>query len=117
MRAELRSLGSLYVEDLSSWIPDADEWAVGIQIVAGPVDGPGEETFNLTVCSVAWVALRVAQDGIFDGRHHLVLAGFRWDLVRSYIERRVKLCEGHSWKEVANCLGRLGYWEFEDYSG
>jgi len=24
-------------------------------------------------------------------------------------------CEGSTWTEVAEKLGRLGYWEFEDY--
>lgn len=107
---------SFDVDDLPSFRPEADEWAIGIRILAGPGDGPGEESFDLTVCSVDWVAAQVRRDGVFDGRHYLVAGGFNWPVLSSYIERRVTSCEGSSWSEVAERLSRLGYWEFEDYS-
>ena len=115
MRAALRSLASYDVEDLSSWVPDSAEWAVGIRILAGPDDGPGEESFDVTVGSLAWLASRVRRDGVVDGRHHLFMESFDWPRLNSYIERRVQGCEGATWPEVAEKLARLGYWEFEDY--
>lgn len=115
MRAVLRALMSLEVHDLSSWAPESDEWAIGIRILAGPDDGPGEESFDFTMCSVEWLATKVRRDGLVDGRHLLVADGFNWEALKSYVERRVRQSEGDSWGEVAERLGRLGHWEFEDY--
>ena len=50
-----------------------------------------------------------------DVRHHLLMESFDWPTLSSYIKRRVHECEGATWREVAEKLARLGYWEFEDY--
>ena len=106
---------SFDVQDLASWQPASDEWSIGLRILAGPADGPGEESFDLTVCSVDWLAAQVRREGVVDGRHYLVADGFNWSVLNSYIENRVRQCEGATWREVAERLGRFGYWEFEDY--
>lgn len=111
----MRSIMSLDVEDLASWVPGSEEWSVGVRIMAGPADGPGEESFDLTICSVDWIAAQVGRDGVFDGRHCLVASGFTWHVLSSYIERRVRQCEGMAWPDVAERLSRFAYWEFEDY--
>ena len=111
----MRSLSSFDSDDLAAWVPASDEWSIGIRILAGPADGPGEDSFDLTVCSVDWLAALVRRDGVVDGRHFLVVDGFDWSALRAYIERRVRQCEGDTWHEVAERLARLGYWEFEDY--
>lgn len=115
MRAAIRWLGSLDVDDLSAWSPDRESWELGLRILAGPEGGAGEESFDVTVCNLGWLAERVHCDGVVDGRHRLFVERFDWPLLRSYIERRVQQCEGSTWGEVAEKLARLGYWEFEDY--
>jgi len=77
----------------------------------------GEESFDLTVCDPAWLSGRADADGVVDGRHLLVMNGFDWDVLLGYLSRRVEACKGSSWEEVGAQLARLGYWEFEDYSG
>lgn len=116
MRAAIRSLTSHEVDDLERWAPASEEWALGLQIVAGPAEGPGEESFYLTVCSLGWLSERVRAERVFDGRHHLIVEWYDWRAVRAYIERRVMQCEGATWGDVAEKIGRLGYWEFEDYT-
>lgn len=115
MRAAIRSLMSPDVEDLGGWAPESDSWALGLRILAGPDDGLGEESFDLTVCSVVWLTERVRRDGVYDGRHHLVVEGYDWPKIRAYVERRVERCDGVTWRDVAGKLARLGFWEFEDY--
>ncbi len=115
MRAAIRSLMSLDVDDLDGWAPQSDAWALGLRVIAGPDDGPGEESFDLTVCNVAWLAERVRRDGVYDGRHHLVVEEYDWPTIRAFLERRVQDCQGATWRDVAGQLARLGYWEFEDY--
>lgn len=116
MRAELRALVSLEVDDLASWRPDGEEWAVSLRILAGPAGEPGEESFDLVVCSAAWLGAQALEQGLVDARHHLVADAFHWTRICSYIEKRVAGCEGSLWPEVAEKVSRLGYWEIEDYT-
>jgi len=57
------------VDDLSSYRPNEEVWAIGSRIIARPADRPGEESFDLTVCSVARIAARIRENDIFDPRH------------------------------------------------
>lgn len=115
MRAAVRHIGGDDFRDLSSWQPESAEWSLLVRILAGPADGPGEESFDITVCSVEWLASLVRRHGLVDGRHHLILDRFDWPTLKSYIERRVHQCTGDDWDEVSAKLARLGLWEFEDY--
>ncbi|WP_104092563.1 immunity 8 family protein [Arthrobacter sp. GMC3] len=115
MKATIRSLASLWIDDLDSWRPLEESWSVGIRLLAGPDGEPGEESFDITVCSPAWIAEQVDRDGIWDGRHHLIVSEFNWPRIRSFITGRVEAGQGQTWIEVAEKLGRLGAWEFEDY--
>lgn len=115
MRAAIRWLGNLDIDDLETWYPEGESWVLGLRILAGPDDGPGEESFDVTICSPAWLSQRVRREGVVDGRHHLVVERFDWPSLRSYIERYVAQCEAGTWREIAGKLARLGHWEFEDY--
>jgi hypothetical protein len=35
------------------------------RLVVGPADGPGEESFDLTVCSPEWLSARSKETGIY----------------------------------------------------
>ncbi|WP_040598631.1 immunity 8 family protein [Patulibacter medicamentivorans] len=115
MKAVIRSLMSVDVDDLPSWAPEDDRWSLGLRILAGPDDGPGEESFDLTVCSLSWMTDQVRKDGVFAGRHHLIVEWYDWPLIEAHVRRRVATCEGADWAEVAAKIGRFAYWEFEDY--
>lgn len=115
MKAAIRTLMSLDVDDLDGWSPERDDWALGVRILAGPDDGPGEESFDLTVCSVSWLAERVRRDRFVDGRHYLIVERYNWPRIATYLRRRVSECDGRDWSEVAAQMGRFAYWEFEDY--
>jgi len=115
MLAELKRLHSPDVLDLRSWLPASDEFAILVQILAAPQGSPGEESFDVTVCSTAWIAQRAREERIIDGRHHLVVDHFDYDRLYQYISGYVSSCEGPTWQDVALRLGRLGRWEFEDY--
>ncbi|MBW3086325.1 hypothetical protein KEM60_02538 [Austwickia sp. TVS 96-490-7B] len=86
-----------------------------MRILAGPEGGLGEESFDVIVCNLGWLAEKVSRDTVVDGRHRLVVERFDWPVLRSYIERHVRQCEGATWVEVAEKLARFGHWEFEDY--
>jgi hypothetical protein len=76
MIAELKSLHSPDVEDLHDWVPGSTEFAILLQIMAGPEGTPGEESFDVTLCSPAWVAARVAEAKLLEGCHLLIVSEF-----------------------------------------
>jgi Immunity protein 8 len=114
MRATLLRLHSPDVHDLSSWSPDGD-FGILVQLLVGPVGGPGEESFDITLCTAGWLAARARKERIVDARHHVIVHAYDYDLVEQYLRARVAALEGSTWDEVAERLGRLGHWEFEDY--
>ncbi len=59
MRAEIRSISSSDVEDLDNFRPSDDVFSVPIRLQIGPAGAPGEESFDLTVCSVLWLDQQV----------------------------------------------------------
>jgi hypothetical protein len=115
MRAELRSLSSPDVESLETWRPVDADFSVPLRLIVGRRGGDGEESFDLTVCTGGWLANVARETGIVDARHHVVVDGFNWSAIRSYLERRVADCAGETWDDIAERLSRFAYWEFEDY--
>jgi hypothetical protein len=118
MRAELRSLHSADSKDgsLASFHPDdAGHFVLRVTALVGPAGQEGEEGFDFTVCSPAWLAQDELPKGFAFQRHTLLVA--RWDA--GLVERAISdLClrtEGEDWTEVAQKLSRFGRWEFEDY--
>jgi hypothetical protein len=117
MRAELRRMHSPDVPDIRAWSPDQGEPAILVQLMVGPEGQPGEESFEVTLCTAEWLAQRARSEQIVDCRHHVVVGEYGFDDVERYFQRRVAACEGPTWQDVAAKVGRLGRWEFEDYSG
>jgi hypothetical protein len=115
MRAELKALD---LEPDPSTLPeDPAEFALLARVYAGPADGPGEESFDITVCSPEWLAAACRQVGFYDARHHLVINVDQFDQreLRSWLTKRVGNVAGETWHEIGTKLARLGAWEFEDY--
>ncbi|HEV2885883.1 MAG TPA: immunity 8 family protein [Jatrophihabitans sp.] len=115
MRAVIRRLHSPDA-DLDTYLPiDPTDVGVLVQIMAGPEGKPGEESFDVVVCTARWLDRWVAEHGPLVGRHHLIIE--RWDLarIRRYLTQAVESEEAATWGELAVRIGRIGKWEFEDY--
>jgi len=115
MRATLRSLS--FDPEPSTLPADEAAFVFNARLIVGPADGPGEESFDVTVCSPSWLAQRGRTEGIIDGLHHVVVAVASFDqrVLHTWFEARVNAVEGGDWATVAGQLGRLGSWEFEGY--
>lgn len=116
MKAELKRLHSPDANDLSKFAPsDPRHFGLFVQVMAGPAGQTGEESFDLIVCTPAWLCEKLESSGPIIGLHHVIVAEFHYRelelFIRSYCER----CVGLTWQEVALQVGRLGRWEFEDY--
>jgi hypothetical protein len=117
MQASLKHL--LFDPEPRTLAADPAAFSSSARLLVGPADGPGEESFNLTICSPEWLAVRCREQGIVDARHHLVVNADEFDQPRlqSWLESRVREAHGGSWSEIGESWGRLGHWEFEDYRG
>lgn len=116
MRAALRSFE--FQPEPSTLSADPAEFSFLARLIIGPADAPGEESFDVTVCTperLATASRRIG--GIYDARHHVVvnLDEFNQRALRAWLASRVHDAEADSWPELGQRLGRLGQWEFEDY--
>jgi len=114
--ARLLRLHSPDVRDLGSYVPeDRRRFGFLVQLMAGPSDSEGEESFDFILCSPEWLAQELRPNDVLIGRHHLIVREYNYGAVLRFLEDYCKQCVGNTWEEVALQLGRLGKWEFEDY--
>jgi hypothetical protein len=115
MRGAIRRFHSPDV-DLETFRPTrADDCGILVQVLVGPADGPGEESFDVVVCTPRWLERQVREDGPLLGRHHLVMDKYDVARMRSFLTEEIESLEASTWSELASKIGRIGKWEFEDY--
>jgi hypothetical protein len=117
MRAELKALHSPDVQDLENWQPtDPERFGFLLQAMIGPFCGQGMESFDIQVCTPAWFGQNMLSDvDLRTGEHIIFMSRYDYRALVGFIERYCHRCEGETWRDVAQRLGRLGRWEFEDY--
>lgn len=116
MRPEIRRLHTPDAASFDSFAPqDPQDFSMLVQVLVGPAEGEGEESFDIEVITPKHLAARVERAGPISGRHLLVVARFDAATIQSWIENAVAECSGADWKDIAAKLSRLGRWEFEDY--
>jgi hypothetical protein len=70
MRAELKRV---WLEpDPATLSGDPAAFALNARLMIGPADGPGEESFDVTICTPEWLSV-AARGGFYDARHHVVV--------------------------------------------
>ena len=112
----VRRLHSPDVDDLPSHCPEiSDKFSLLLQIMVGPSDSEGEESFDVTVCTPRWISDELLNQGVLIGRHYLIVREYDYQSLERFIERYGAKCSADTWDGVAERLGRLGLWEFEDY--
>lgn len=111
MRAQIRSFDW---DDLGRDHP-VDQ-TVNLVMHIGPLNSPGDETFQVTICTPQALDALLASDGIFIGRHHLIVNDLNTAKIEAFLQDRLRRLDGDTWQQLAEKIGRIGYWEFEDYS-
>jgi hypothetical protein len=115
VRAELKHLR--FDPDPATLPAEPKSFSFVARLLAGPADSAGEESFDVVICSPQWLAARCREVGLYDARHHLVVNVDQFDRrqLHTWLETRVSSVQAETWREIAERLGRLGSWEFEDY--
>jgi hypothetical protein len=116
MRAVIRYFHSPDIDNLETYQPTyPDRFGFLLQMFIGPDDGPGQESFDVIVCTPRWLSETYADDQIVLGRHMIIVFHYDFARLKSFLERQVSEPVGETWNDLAQYLTRLGRWEFEDY--
>jgi hypothetical protein len=86
-----------------------------LQLLVGIEGESGMESFQLMVCTPTWLSENHSKNDILMGRHLLIIFEYNYEQIINWIRSYVGTCTGNTWQEVAEKVGRLGLWEFEDY--
>ncbi|MCP3382599.1 immunity 8 family protein [Bradyrhizobium sp. CCGUVB4N] len=111
--ANLRRLSCSDTPSLEAFWPEGP-FGIYISAMVGPAGGPGEESFGFTLCTPEWFAENM-KDAHVPGRHFLFVKEYDYPALEQYVRGYCQRCMGNSWKEVAEKVGLLGSWEFENY--
>jgi len=114
MRAELKFLSSPDADPLQNFAP-IGPFGISVMAMIGPHAGEGYESFEFMLCTPEWFASNMRSD-IEMGRHYLFVRDFNYSRLEQYVRDYCRKCgEATNWPALAEKLGRLGMWEFEDY--
>jgi hypothetical protein len=115
VRAAIRRVS--FEPDPRSLPDDPAVFSFMVRLLIGPADGPGEESFDVTVCAPEWLAHRCRTEGIVSGLHHVIVDPETFDLrdLQTWLEKRVAMAEATSWTALVRQLGQTGSWEFDGY--
>jgi hypothetical protein len=116
MQAVLKGLHSSDVADVEAYMPnEVDNFGFVLRAMIGPLDGEGEESFDIIICTPKWLLEKYGPSDILLGLHKLIVFKYDYRRVREFIEKFLMRCSGDTWEEVAQKVSLLGQWEFEGY--
>jgi hypothetical protein len=114
---ELKRLHCPDVSNLRDFSPGKSKpFGLLVQAMYGPKGSEGEESFDIIVCTPGWLMQQNIRANVYSGRHHLICEEFNYDAIYNYLVDVANNSGGKDWAEVACKLGRVGKWEFEDYT-
>ncbi len=94
---------------------DPDLFQLPVEMLIGPRDAPGEEIFQITICSPQWLVKFIKDGDIVAARGYIIAAHYDFQKIRAFLELYVSRCEGQTWQDLAQQISCLGFWEFEQY--
>lgn len=118
MRCELRRLHSPDVTELASYTPaDVGCFGILVQAMIGPIGHEGEESFDFTVCTPAWINRELMQEGHRWGHGLFLVSRYDYSAILTSVQTMCASTEAENWRGIALKLSRYFRWEFDGYSG
>ncbi len=114
MKAKLKELHSPDIDLLTFWPDDPENFGFLLQFFAGPDKEKGDDSFSIMVCTLRWLEQKKIES-IFFGANYLIVAEYDLAAIETFLKNYCERCSGETWFEVATKIGRVAYWEFEDY--
>lgn len=134
MRAEVRSFfcwETDHLEDPEDFAPeDPDDWQILIQVFIGTEGEPGEEQFDIVMCTRKRHASQnpgLEEPALFEGEtrfvnpgtarkpsigaRYLLVTRYDWAAVTRLLTERITEIEGDDWDSIAERIDRFAAWE------
>ncbi len=116
MKPKIKQIHSPDIDDLVNFQPEIlDNFAFLLQIIIGPENEEGEESFDIEVCTPKWLLTNYSSDNIILGLHKIIIMQYDYNAILIFLNKFLSHCHGKNWEEVSNKLSYLGKWEFDDY--
>lgn len=117
IKAKIKNFHSPDIKNLENFTPEeSDNFGFLLQLLIGPENKEGEESFDVTICTLKWLATEYSDpEQIVFLRHHILVRKYDWGFLSNCLNTHVRNCSGANWNEVAEKIARIGRWEFEDY--
>lgn len=118
MKAKLKSWYCPDIDDLLNYSPENPEnFCFLFRAMVGPCDEEGSESFDIQICTPQWLLCKLNKRDVFLARHFAIVLEYNFEIILNTIKQLIESCNGSDWNAVAHKVGRIGYWEFEDYQG
>jgi hypothetical protein len=114
VRGQLKKLYSADLE-ICGEPRDKAHFLLAFQAMIGPVNGEGTESFQIEVCTPSWLMAECADEKAVWGHYKLIVKEYDLRLIQTQIEKYLENCVGETWEDVAEKIGRVAQWEFQDY--
>jgi len=109
----LRTVGGGFAE-LEEFKPeDPSNFEIDLEIFVGFEASPGEERFDLTVCTPHWILELLKEDDPMMGHGIIIVSNYSYPQIVEYIKSYVKMCVGSNIDDAMRRVGLLGEWESE----
>jgi hypothetical protein len=117
MKAKIKYIFSPDIDTaLEDFIPkDEGNFGFVIRMIVCPEGQEGEESFDLMLCTPKWLNDNYPADEIIFGRHYLIVFKYDYKSIYKKLSDYVNGIDAKSWGQIGDQIGKIGYWEFEDY--
>ncbi len=116
MKATIREITLTNGEPIASFAPRQSEFETTVQLIIGPEHGPGEELFDVTVCSAAAYLKKMNVKGYAWSHAILAVDQFEPGLITRALKELVGSVEGSEWNALVQQLRKFLRWEFDEFN-
>lgn len=115
MKAEIKSFHSPDI-DINNFFPEfVDKFGFLLQVLVGPQNFPGEESFDFLVCTPKWLMEKYNHSEVIFGTSFIIVFEYDIKKILNRIERLIVSFDEENWSQLANQIAKYGRWEFEGY--
>jgi hypothetical protein len=116
MKGQLKNIDMNSHVSLDDYFPD-DEKCFGLWLTAliGKEGSSGGDYFQLLVCTPNWIKKEYSCQKAVWGQHMLIVFEYDLNIIKKELNSYLDKCIGDTWLSIAQKVGRIAAWEFEDY--
>lgn len=116
MRPIIIDCDSADVVDFFEYQPDdPEDFGFQFTIMVGIEGQKGTDNFQLMVATPKYIQKTHPNQSAILLRHYLIVFRYDFNEILDVVNRYVRSIEEDSWEKVAEKIGRIARWEFEDY--